>query len=531
MKKSLLAMTALAAMLFAGCTSSDELTTLESIKKADNVATPISFGTYMGKTGTRAGVTGNMTTATMASSGFGVFAYYTEDDTYGSFRKSTYTGESAAGYAGTKQINFMYNQQVTSVDPYTNWTYTPLKYWPNGNANADNASATGTPGGNVSFFAYAPYVATSAADGTGTGIIGMTANNIDSDPILTYKLDNTNGVDLLWGTLNTADVTVNGIAQVGVSYNNGAAANTYARSILPHETSPGSGSYDGYTLAADLTKQKTDGKISYLFKHSLAGLGGGSGVSNNIGFQAILDIDAITGGSREKFDVDNSGSDDDWRTIVTIKSIQITNDLNGDASIGVDEVGQASQGTFNLATGKWTATYDQVVSHSIGKGTGSYDAVLYNKIAEYYDNTSTTWLSHAGSTNNYFNKSYSDVNGGTHPGVTETAQNVYEESTQSPLLFIPGTTAPKFKITVDYIVRTYDVALAAGYSEVEQIVSKTITFPAPLELNKHYDLLMHLGLTSVKFTATVSDWAEATIGDSNVDGTPDNMIFLPINVQ
>ena len=63
MKKTFLAITALAAMLFAGCTSSDELTTLESIKTADNTPTPVQFGTYMGRGGTtRAGVEGQIDT-------------------------------------------------------------------------------------------------------------------------------------------------------------------------------------------------------------------------------------------------------------------------------------------------------------------------------------------------------------------------------------------------------------------------------------------------------------------------------------
>jgi outer membrane lipoprotein SlyB len=49
MKKNFLAITALAAVLFAGCTSSDELTTLESIKTADNTPTPVQFGTVHGE--------------------------------------------------------------------------------------------------------------------------------------------------------------------------------------------------------------------------------------------------------------------------------------------------------------------------------------------------------------------------------------------------------------------------------------------------------------------------------------------------
>lgn len=39
-----------------------------------------------------------------------------------------------------------------------------------------------------------------------------------------------------------------------------------------------------------------------------------------------------------------------------------------------------------------------------------------------------------------------------------------------------------------------------------QRITKKLTFTEPVQLNKQYSLLMHLGLTSVKFTATVSDW-------------------------
>ena len=42
---------------------------------------------------------------------------------------------------------------------------------------------------------------------------------------------------------------------------------------------------------------------------------------------------------------------------------------------------------------------------------------------------------------------------------------------------------------------------------------------------------MHLGLTSVKFTASVDNWTENKIGDSNNDSTDDNDAYLPINVQ
>lgn len=66
--------------------------------------------------------------------GFGVYAYDT-----GTLSWNAYV-------ANRTYPNFMYNQQVTWDG--SNWTYSPLKYWPN------NA------GGRLSFFAYAPYEST-----------------------------------------------------------------------------------------------------------------------------------------------------------------------------------------------------------------------------------------------------------------------------------------------------------------------------------------------------------------------------------
>ncbi len=113
-------------------------------------------------------------------------------------------------------------------------------------------------------------------------------------------------------------------------------------------------------------------------------------------------------------------------------------------------------------------------------------------------------------------------------GVTTTAQNVYKKET-NPLVFIPGT-KPRFKITVEYVVRTKDAHLAKGYTEVVQKITHNVAFDDEVELNKKYNLLIHLGLTSVKFEATVADWDATTPG---IIGSPDKDIdvHVPINVQ
>jgi hypothetical protein len=57
-----------------------------------------------------------------------------------------------------------------------------------------------------------------------------------------------------------------------------------------------------------------------------------------------------------------------------------------------------------------------------------------------------------------------------------------------------------------------------------------VTLPSSLlASNKYITLVIHLGLTSVKFAASVAEW-----GDSNGDGTPDanenELVWLPSNV-
>ena len=114
--------------------------------------------------------------------GFGLFAGHLND-----------------GLTAGESLDMMYNQKVEYSfladkegdieDPYGNgyWSYSPIKYWPN-----DPLDIT-----KLFFCAYAPYVET--ADGTGTGITGISANS-EANPYITYtwsdKYNET--VDLLW---------------------------------------------------------------------------------------------------------------------------------------------------------------------------------------------------------------------------------------------------------------------------------------------------------------------------------------------
>ena len=166
MNKSLLmAITACAAMAMTSC-SSEDLTS--GTTQANE--TPISFSTYLGRAAE--------SRATVVSGGvekFGVFAFYTGQDTWDN-------------YASKTTPNFMNNQEVTGTstteNTTTTWTYeySPLKYWPN---NADD---------KISFFAYAPY-----EENTPWTEAGTTSNK--SYPIsITVDNDVTKQTDLLYAT-------------------------------------------------------------------------------------------------------------------------------------------------------------------------------------------------------------------------------------------------------------------------------------------------------------------------------------------
>lgn len=183
MKKFRFLFLAAAALLaFAACSSTDESANSQTVADLQ----PVSFGTYVNQSVTRAGTTGDIinTTNLKDANGFGVFAYYTDN----------------VEYSGTTIPNFMYNQQVTSTDG-TTWTYTPIKYWPN--EYGSTATSEGTD--MVSFFAYAPYVAVSTTTGqvTGDKTSGITQtgrNSTSGDPTVKYIVSGEDaGVDLLWG--------------------------------------------------------------------------------------------------------------------------------------------------------------------------------------------------------------------------------------------------------------------------------------------------------------------------------------------
>ena len=535
----------------------------------------LQYGTYLNQSAmTRAGKAGSIDTDKLKEGdyGFGVFAYYTGTQTYNDY--TSYAVPTAHGKTGqtTQVANFMFNQKVEwdasleTAGYITAWKYSPVKYWPNEVANGtgangvddqnndkddENAYTDRSNGGNLTFFAYAPYVemdnSTALKEkGNKTGIIWINnkgtlngANAVKTDPILTYLVDEDGSkvVDLLWGTYGNTSVNVNGgETNKGVSYKSSTDGGTnYQQSILEYKNSVGKAT-GGYTLNADLTKQKTNGTVDFAFKHALAKVGGSTiytstpGSSDKLGFMVVLDIDDMKG-------AESGGSKDNVTKVtisdITVKARTLVADNEG------DEPGsknyqytylKVAQGDFNLATGHWfvlkdgntTTTPDdatdgaKITAHRIT--TDGIEGKLNTSIAEPTTAPATT----------------AEGFNGLPEGVLTTPKNVYAEEAY-PLVYIPETW-PELTVTVTYIVRTADPNLAGAYSDVKQTITKRVTFKDAVELNKQYSLLMHLGLTSVKFTAEVSNWEidnDEPNYDSDNDGTVDievTDVYVPINV-
>ena len=422
--------------LMASCSSSnDDLN--GGATQENNI--PVTFSSYLGKTATsRAGAAGTITTdganstTSLQTEGFGLFATYTDN----------------AEYTAATGPNFMYNTKVSTKD----WTYSPLRYWPNetSTTNADGKGATSEGVDRLSFFAYAPYVEATATTGAVTentvGITALTANNVTTDPKVTYVVadDPSKSVDLLWGVVPSGTTKWSNVTGTDIDIAEGK----------PY---------------LNLIKPKTNQKVNLLFKHALA----------KLNLNVVGAFDAVTGGTK------------DAATKITV------------ASVTIEGTGFKKTAVLNLNNTTANEPLWEAVDGAGDITLTVSDANLNSKIKDSGKDEAQTV-----------------------DGVTETAQDLLNSdatSAQKAFMIIPSSAADKsLKVTIDYYVNTTDASLSKGYSRVENKITKTITGFAP-EAGKNYTLLLSLGMTSVKVSATVSDWTTEDGSSTQVD--------LPINVE
>lgn len=166
-KKYLMAFVAIAAL--SSCSQEEEF--ISGGNQLSNEGNAIAFGTYLGQALQTRATLIDTEELKKENVGFGVFAYYTEED----------------DFADNTAPNFMYNQKVTWNDNNNVWTYTPLKYWPN------------KDGHKISFFAYAPYQSPEEI-AKGENIISIPSNNTAESPMIGFTLnpDYKKQIDLLY---------------------------------------------------------------------------------------------------------------------------------------------------------------------------------------------------------------------------------------------------------------------------------------------------------------------------------------------
>ncbi len=496
MKKSYLLLAAAALTLgLASCSSDESLA--EAQKAQDTVVSEndgaISFDAYVNRGTTRAGDAGTLTTASTTTyavnnylqktdGGFGVFSYYTN-------------GEN---YSDNAKPDFMYNQRVYYSS--SSWTYEPLKYWP----NEFGQNAESTQQDKLTFFAYAPWVDMNPStgrlkdisDGKDTyGIVGMTSNTSKGDPYIKYyvSMDPSKRVDLCWGVAKTGFTST-------VDGNNN--------------------SVDAGSPYIDVLKPKIADKINFDFKHALAAL--------NVQIDADID-DAAHG----------HGTEVNTRTKIWVRSVTFE---------GFTDKGMLNLNTKASEGPKW---YDMLGTNEIGSAKvsvfdGRRDGREGQTNAEASSETPSNLNTKIVQSEPYLSASYPSLaTTGTLPGVTKTAVNLFTEPSTGtdaqklaePIFVIPST--DNLKVTIVYDVETYDASLAnflndgmAHGSNVQNSITKEITIGGSaikLEAGKVYTIKLHLGLTTVKFDASVTDWGSAAADDTDLPINARSFYLLPVN--
>ena len=358
-------------------------------------------------------------------------------------------------YSGASGPSFMYNEKI-SWDG-SKWVYSPIKYWP----NEFGAAASSDEVDRITFFAYAPYVAVTPSNGMVTGdntsgIVALSRNSVGGDPIVKYivSLDPTKCVDLCWG------VSKNGLtASVDGNNNHVAQGAPYI----------------------DVVKLKLGDKIDYDFLHALSAI--------NVTIDAAVDATTV-------------GTDVDANTKIFIRSVSFE--------------GLATKGALNLNS---TAANGPLWTDYSGSGTPLAEVLtVYDGRRDGKEGVEGAVASNETPTGlNPKLVQSKPYTSSVTPGVTKTAVNLFNATSSTASVFVIPSSEP-LKVTLVYDVETKDYKLSTLLSDgvthgstVENVISKNIQIGGSdfsLEAGKKYTIALHIGLTSVKFDASVSTWAD-----------------------
>lgn len=501
---------AVAAAALVAC-SNEELSLPENNLVNSNEA-PVTFDVYTQRAMTRGGIAGTNDNANIGTRGFGVFAYYT-------------IGE---GYDAKATPNFMYNQQVKCTDnPVTTaskWTYEPVKYWP----NEYGSDAMSDEVDQLSFFAYAPWTEVDPTTGNIVpkdpdpnattpqeskdhqqkyNIISVNKNTATGDPLVKYVVDTdpATSVDLLWGVAaenagdNYSPISAEGVAPTvkpGVPFINLVKPNNPANDRLQFNLKHALAKLrvtidyiDDANTPAGPAAAAINAETTRIFVRSFK--------MNGLAMKGALNLNNSEGTPGEPSWKDFDGVKDLSFDEVTFqdgrkdgKEGETNGAQNNETPQGLNEkiienYSPAASGTFgaekNLGVGAMTADVQPAVTleGKVAKGT----VLLFGGKPDTNDG--------------YFY--IIPRNEGTSP----------------------------VDVTIAYDVETIDPALAGKLSDgetrgisIENIITKENIFGGmDFRAGYVYEIKIHLGMTSVKIDATVTEWKDT--GKTNVD-LPDN---------
>lgn len=474
------------AALFASC-SEEQLATQNVQAPADN--NTVNFSVYTPRA-TRAGTPGDIDNVNIKDIGFGVFAYYTANDTY----------------SANATPNFMYNQKVTFDEGKSEWVYEPVKYWPNEYGDAAVSDETD----RVSFFAYAPYVEFIPTKGTPdpaayTGndlenyqtknIIKTKANNGKGDPIINYVVDTdpATSVDLLWG-VNADPTTYAPIGGNDVTQN--VAGLPFIDLVKPANPLPG---YD-----------QDGNRIKFNLRHALAK------VKVTIDYIA----DAYTpAGESEVINADE--------TRIYVRNITMNGfAMEGALNLNNTEVNELGEGIplWKDVDGDKDLKFGEIMFND-GRKDGKEGVVNGEQKNEPNQDLNPDIVENNDGVAGEFGDDKT-------PGVTNESVLLFKGSAEENGGFfyvIPRNAGDGVNVTIAYDVETIDPKLAGKLSDnetygssIENVISKENIFgeDVDFEAGKQYEIHIHLGMTSVKIDAEVTDWDDS-VDPADVD-LPDN---------
>ena len=180
---------------------------------------------------------------------------------------------------------------------------------------------------------------------------------------------------------------------------------------------------------------------------------------------------------------------------------------------------------------KAVAAYDQVAAGGTAQGgvkitiasvVLTVPGMTQTAVLNLNNTTASTplWESASGSTDLTLNVATANINADikdegakkasemTATGVTASEKDVIVDGKYYTV--IPTGTSTPVNVKVTYYVTTDDADLVGGYSRVENVISKDVTFASGFAAGTKNTIKMILGISEVNFEAEVSDWADGT---------------------